>query len=125
MDFVYPALFHPNKDGSITITYPDLPGCVSEGKNLTNAMYMAQDALKQWLEYQMDRGSDIPPASAIGDVKTESGEFANLIFTEARDSRAVRRTISIPKWMDERVRELGLSLSRITQDALRDKIESF
>ena len=33
MEYVYPAVFHPNDDGSITITYPDLPGCISEGKS--------------------------------------------------------------------------------------------
>ena len=44
-EYVYPAIFHQNKDGSFTITYPDLPGCISEGKSLGNAMYMAQTCL--------------------------------------------------------------------------------
>ena len=48
-EFVYPAVFHTNEDGSFTITYPDLPGCISEGNSLGNAMYMAQAALTQWI----------------------------------------------------------------------------
>ena len=32
MEYVYPAVFHANNDDSYTVTYPDLPGCVSEGK---------------------------------------------------------------------------------------------
>lgn len=47
MEYTYPAIFHSNDDGSYTVTYPDLPGCISEGKNLGNAMYMAQTALTQ------------------------------------------------------------------------------
>ena len=63
--FVYPALFHFNQnDGSYTITYPDLPGCVSEGKSLENALYMAQDALRQWLECAIGVGQEIPPPAA-------------------------------------------------------------
>ena len=59
--FVYPALFHFNEnDRSFTITYPDLPGCVSEGKSLENALYMAQDALRQWLECTLEVGQEIP-----------------------------------------------------------------
>ena len=37
-EYVYPALFHKNDDNSYTITYPDLPGCISEGKSLENAL---------------------------------------------------------------------------------------
>lgn len=121
-EYVYPAIFHPNDDGSFTITYPDLPGCISEGKSLANAMYMAQSALVQWIGYLTDKKLSVPAASDIRDIKTDSGEFANLIRAEIKDDRAVRRTVSIPKWMDDEVAEAGLSLSRVLQDALRDKL---
>ena len=121
MEYVYPAVFSPNEDGSITITYPDLPGCISEGKPLANAMYMAQSALKQWIEYLTDKKMEIPAASAFQDIKCESGEFVNLIRTEVKDGRAVKRTISIPRWMDEKAIESGISLSRILQDALVER----
>jgi len=44
-------------DGSYTVTYPDLPGCTSEGKSLENALYMAQDALCVWLGYLLDEAA--------------------------------------------------------------------
>ena len=81
--YVYPAVFHPNEyDGSYTITYPDLPGCISEGKSLENALYMAQDALKQWLECTIVVGHKIPPASCVDGIVREDGEFVNLICAE-------------------------------------------
>lgn len=49
-EYVYPAIFHSNDDGSFTIIFPDLDGCISEGKSLGNAMYMAQAALTQWMD---------------------------------------------------------------------------
>ena len=122
MEYVYPAVFHANDDGSYTVTYPDLTGCISEGKTLANAMYMAQSALAQWIEYLTDKQTEIPKASAIQDIKAESGEFVNLIRVEIKDGRAVKRTVSIPKWMDEKAIETGLSLSRVLQDALSDKL---
>ncbi len=121
-EYVYPAVFHPNEDGSFTVTYPDLPGCISEGKSLGNAMYMAQSALTQWLEYLVDKRLSFPAACDLSSVKTADGEFVNLIRAELKDNRAVRRTVSIPKWMDEKVSEAGLSLSRVLQDALREKL---
>lgn len=68
-EYIYPAIFHPNNDGSYTITYPDLPGCISEGKTLENAMYMAQSALTQWIEYLKDKKQEIPSASSVKAVK--------------------------------------------------------
>ena len=123
-EYVYPALFHSNEDGSFTITYPDLPGCISEGKSLGNAMYMAQSALTQWIGYLADKQQAIPPASDLKVVETAPDEFASLIRTETKDGRAVKRTVSIPKWMDDQVSEAGLSLSRVLQDALKERLNA-
>ena len=122
MEYVYPAIFHKNKDESYTITYPDLPGCISEGKNLGNAMYMAQSALAQWIAYLSDKKLQIPNASTTNKIKTSKGEFVNLICADVKDGRAVKRTVSIPKWMDDKVILSGLSLSRVLQDALSEKL---
>ena len=94
-EYVYPAIFHSNDDGTFTITYPDLPGCISEGKSLGN----------------------------LADIKITQNEFINLIRADIKDTRAVKRTVSLPKWMDDMVIEAGLSLSRVLQDALKDRLK--
>ena len=123
-EYVYPAIFHPNEDGSYTITYPDLAGCISEGKTLANAMYMAQNALTQWIEYLTDKKQPVPSASTLNNVTAADGEFVNLIRAEVKDNRAIRRTVSIPKWRDDKVTEADLSLSRVLQDALKEKLNA-
>ena len=120
--YVYPAVFHPSEDGSFTIIFPDLPGCVTEGKSLENALYMAQAALTAWLECTLEDKTPLPAASALRDVPVESGAFVNFIRADVKENRAVRRTVSIPKWMDDQVSEAGLSLSRVLQDALRERL---
>jgi predicted RNase H-like HicB family nuclease len=122
MEYVYPAIFHKNEDESYTIVYPDLPGCISEGKTLGNAMYMAQSALTQWIGYLTDKKQKIPKASSVQEVKTSADEFVNLICADVKDGRAVKRTVSIPKWMDDKVVQSGLSLSRVLQDALSERL---
>ena len=122
MEYVYPAIFHRNEDESYTISYPDLPGCISEGKTIGNAMYMAQSALTQWIGYLVDKKHKIPSASPAQKIKTTSSDFVNLICAEVRDAKAVKRTVSIPKWMDDKVIRSGLSLSRVLQDALVERL---
>ena len=121
-EYIYPALFHANRDGSYTVTYPDLPGCITEGKSLGNAMQMAQSALNQWLEYLVDKKLEIPTASASNTIEVESDEFINLICASLKDNRAVKRTVSIPKWLYDKASEAGLSLSRVLQSTLKQKL---
>ncbi len=123
-EYVYPALFHLNDDGSYTITYPDLPGCVSEGKSLENALYMAQDALRVWLGYLLDEKEALPASTAIQQVQAGPGEFVNLIRAVVQENRAVRRTVSIPKWMDDQVTAAGISLSKVLQEALKARLSA-
>jgi predicted RNase H-like HicB family nuclease len=122
MEYVYPAIFQKNRDKTYTIVYPDLPGCISEGKNLGNALYMAQSALTQWISYLSDIKQETPKASEPGAIKISKGEFVNFICAEVKDSHAVKRTVSIPKWMDDKVAQSRLSLSRILQDALNERL---
>ena len=120
--YIYPAVFHANDDGSYTVIFPDLPGCITEGKDLENALSMAQDALYAWMEYTVENGVSVPAASSPRDVQVSDAEFVNLIRADVKDARAVRRNVSIPKWMDEQASAKGLSLSRVLQDALSERL---
>ena len=117
--YIFPAIFHYNEDdGSYTIIFPDLNGCISEGKNLSNAIFMANDVLQQHLEVMEEMKQDIPKPSKISDIKVNENEFVNLVQATLKNDKAVRRTISLPQWMDEQANKEGISLSKILQDAL-------
>lgn len=122
MEYVYPAIFEQNSDGSYTITFPDLPGCISEGKSLGNAIDMAQSALTQWIEYMLEEKEPIANPSAVKTIKPTKNQFVNLVRADIRDNRAVRRTVSIPGWLDTKATDAGISLSKILQEALREKL---
>lgn len=122
MEYIYPALFEHNSDGSYTITFPDLPGCISEGKSLGNAIDMAQSALTQWVEYLLEEKESIPEPGDIKNIRPSSNQFANLVRAKIRDNRAVRRTVSIPGWLDVKATDAGISLSKVLQDALKEKL---
>ena len=95
-EYVYPAIFHANEDDSFTVSFPDLSGCITEGKSLANAMYMAQSALTQWLEYMIDKKQMIPCASNLKNIEITQEEFVNFIRVDIKDNRAVKRTVSTP-----------------------------
>ena len=121
MEYVYQAIFHKNENNSYTIIFPDLPGCISEGKSLANAMYMAERALFQWIEYLTNQKIDLPEATNNDSHDLKHNEFINYIRVEIKNTRAVRRTVSIPKWLDEKAINENISLSGVLQEALNEK----
>ncbi len=125
--YVYPAVFHPNSDdGSITVTIPDLPGCITEGKNLADAICMAQDALESWLWDAENCKESIPAPSAPAQVTAP--EFVNYVYADTdefrrkNDARAVKKTLSIPSWLNAQAEQAGVNFSQVLQDALKERL---
>lgn len=121
MEYIYPAVFEQNDDNSYTIFFPDLPGCITEGKSLGNAMHMSQNALTQWIEYLLDEKETIPGPSNIKAHKLSGSQLVTLVRAEIRNNQAVRRTVSIPGWLDEKASNANISLSKILQEALKER----
>jgi len=62
----YPAVFEAAKEGGYTVTVPDIDGCFTEGRNLEEAMWMAQDVIGCCLD-DLDE-KDYPTPSGVNDV---------------------------------------------------------
>ena len=78
-EFVYPGVFHKNADGSYTVTFPDLPGCITEGKSLKGAINVARKALGQWRVHLVEKKEEIPKPSFFGIVKAGKDETVILV----------------------------------------------
>lgn len=125
--YVYPAVFHPNEDdGSYTITFPDLPSCITEGKSFANALHMAQDCLEIWLAYAEDKHQPIPKPTATPQVQAPA--FVNFVMADTTawrkkyDGRAVKKTLSIPNWLNTLAEDAGVNFSQTLQDALKERL---
>lgn len=79
MRYAYPAVFHPEENGEFSVWFPDLKGCITQGNNLYDALYMAQDALNEWLVFLEDEGKNIAKPSDIKRVELEGEQFATYI----------------------------------------------
>lgn len=61
MNKSYWARFYEDSKGrGFTVDVPDLPGCITEGNSWDDAYYMAQDAVRGWLEDELEDGRDLP-----------------------------------------------------------------
>lgn len=118
----YPAFFH--KEGErYWVEFPDLSGCVTEGDTVEEAINYASEALGMYLCCLMDDGDEIPAPSAINDHLNEVDDgFVSLVVTDPyrykKDNKAVKKTLTIPAWLNKEAEKRGVNFSAVLQKAL-------
>ncbi len=126
MKYVYPAVFTPEEKGQFSVYFPDLEGCYTSGDNLGDAIYMAGDVLAMTLVSYEDKGFSIPAASEK--LPLEEGEFQNYIacdteiYRRQNLNKAVKKTLTIPEWLNEKALAQGINFSQVLQEALMERI---
>lgn len=99
MKLSYPACFYQNEEtGYFAVEVPDLPGCVTGGPTLPDAILMAEDAASGWVLDELEDGKPVPPASAIGKITPDDGGFVGLLVLNM-DAYAERKCNTwTPTW---------------------------
>lgn len=125
----YPAIFHIAEEGGFWITFPDIPECMSEGDNLEKAYKMANDALGLAITSRIEENEEIPTPSQITSIDSSNGdEFTAIIefdleeYRKRHSSKAIKKTLTIPEWLNKEAMDKGLNFSKILQDALIKEI---
>ncbi|MBQ8132909.1 MAG: type II toxin-antitoxin system HicB family antitoxin [Clostridia bacterium] len=130
MKLVYPAYFTPleNSDG-YCVTFPDLPGCVTQGSSLAEAIEMAVDAASGWVLDELEDGKTAPEASKLNDIKVENADdFVNIVvldmdaYSEKYGNKAIRKNCTIPSWLNSIAEKNNINFSAVLQSALMEKL---
>lgn len=129
MLFVYPAIFHKEED-SYWVEFPDLPGCQSFGSTLNETIESAQEALSGYLLTLFEERLPIATPSDISSISegtVDGSGFVSYVtcdINQYQDTKAIKKTLTIPSWMNDRATDLGVNFSKTLQDALLVKIQS-
>jgi len=125
MKYVYPAIFTEETEGGFSVNFPDFESCYTCGDNLEHALSMAQDVLCLTL-YNMEQNAVLAPKpSAIKGIDVSCNEFVNLVvcdtieYRKFYDNKAVKKTLSIPSWLNNMAEKEEINFSHILQEALK------
>lgn len=127
MKYCYPAVFTQEENG-YSVEFPDIENCFTCGETLEEAMEMAGDALAMMLTDREDGGQEIPAASAPGQIAAPQGAFVSLVLADTAayrkriSNRAVKKTLTIPEWLNTAAENANLNFSQTLQEALTAKL---
>ena len=124
--YVYPAVFEQESDGKYSVYFPDLDGCYTSGDDLADAIHCANDVLAFTL-YQAERdGIPVAPPSAVDSIPVSAGDFVSYVLCDTdtyrrmKNNRAVKKTLTIPEWLNEAAVAADMNFSQVLQDALKE-----
>lgn len=125
---VFPAIFEPGEIKGYCVTFPDLTGCITEGDTLSEALYNAKEVLELHLYGMEEDGAPLPEPTSPDNITIPIGAFVCPIeawMTLVRDemeNKAVKKTLTIPKWLNEAVEEKNINFSQLLQAALKARL---
>ena len=135
----YPACFYKEKDGGYSVIFPDLKGAATQGDNLQDAFAMAVDCLAGYLYTSMEDKEPIPPPSDLSAVdphafldtincSDDAPCFINMVavdvpsYAKEHFEKSVKKTLSIPSWLNDAAKAQNINFSQVLQKALRQQL---
>ena len=126
MKYAYTAVFTSEINGLYSVNFPDLQGCYTSGDDMSDAVYMAQDVLCLTL-YDLEQDKKpIPEASNPQDIKVTGKQFTSVIAVDTEtyrrfyENKSVKKTLTIPMWLNERAEQANINFSGVLQSALKE-----
>ena len=120
--YAYPAIFEKEESGYF-VKFPDIHPCYTEGKTLEEAVIMAKDVLESRIEVALQRSETLPVPS---DIDTLNGDKVMLIVADIENIRSqtryVKKTLSIPYWLNAAAEKEQINFSGVLQEALKERL---
>ena len=123
MKFIYPAIIHDDADG-FWAEFPDLEYTSSTGSTLTELITNAQEAMELYILGALEDGQTLPTPTSIRSLPCTETTYPTLVQTDidlAKNSKSVKKTLTIPAWLNDRALAKGINFSQILQEALVEK----
>jgi len=125
MKTAYPIILTPDDSGYV-VYVPDFD-INTEGRDVADAIEMAEDAISLCGITLQDMGQDIPPASAKA-PECEEGQITAFALVDfdayrrANDMRAVRKNVTLPSYLNEMAEKAGVNFSQVLQEGLKQRL---
>ncbi len=126
--YFYPAIFHNDEKGGYWISFPDFPECMTQGETMEEAYEMAVEAMGLCIDDRLRNEESLPEVSAPVDYILQEGDFFCLIefdlvqYRKKHNTKSVKKTLSIPEWLNEAAMEHDINFSQVLQEALMKKM---
>ena len=124
--YFYPAIFH-EENSSYWVEFPGLEGCLTQGETFEEAYKMATEALGLYLEVE-ENVFEYPKALTVDKANLDKNscvvmvEFDEVEYLKKFGKQAVKKTLTIPQWLNVAAERENINFSQTLQNALIEQL---
>ena len=125
--YIFPAILNYADDG-ISVSFPDLPGCLTCAHDTETALSRAKEVMGLYLFDSEESHEEIPVPSDIHDLQLEDGDIPAMIdvfmppIRDRINKRVVKKTLTIPSWLNQEAERAGVNFSQVLQEGLKQRL---
>lgn len=128
-EYIYPAIVIKHSDNDYEVKFYDFEHIVTYGETLEQAYFMAEDALKLELFDLYCDNEEIPSPTCISMINIEKNSTPMLCKVNLKevikefDNKAVKKTLTVPSWLNKEAEKANINFSQLLQEALRNRLD--
>lgn len=130
-EYIFTGYFTKHDEDDFEVSFYDFDHIVTCGESLEDAFFMAEDALKLELFDLYVDNKDIPEPTAFTSVKFNENQIPFMVKVSLKetikqfDNKSVKKTLTIPSWLNKEAEKNNINFSQVLQEALRQKLDLF
>ena len=126
MVFVYPAIVH-FANNSLWLEFPNLVGCTTFGDNIEEVYVNAMEAMEVYILSSLENNISLPNATDFKELKSNIDDNSFITYIKkdidlSKNTKSVKKTLTIPAWLNNLALEKNINFSKELQEALVDKL---
>lgn len=124
--YYYPAIF-TTEDIGFSVRFPDFPGCYTQGDSIEEAYRMSSSAIGLYVQNE-NENFVFPKASSPNNISLGKDEFLVLIefnlieYLKSTGNESVKKTLTIPSWLNSLAEQNNVNFSNVLQNALIERL---
>ena len=124
MNFIYPCIIHCEEDGYWS-EFVDFKGCFSEGDTLEEILSNSKEALQSIILHNIEEEKSLPVPTPIKEIAEDENTFKTYIDCKVvGGTKLVKKTLSIPEWVNNIGIEKGINFSKVLTDAIIKEVKN-
>ncbi|PEB56231.1 pilus assembly protein HicB [Bacillus pseudomycoides] len=120
---------------SWSVSFPDILGCHTQGDTFQEALKNAKEILGTILHFKELDNMEIPEATSPEQIVLDKELYEDIskkvmvqievhmpLYRKAINNKAIKKTLTIPQWLNEAAVQKNINFSQVLQDALREQL---
>ncbi|WP_144505958.1 type II toxin-antitoxin system HicB family antitoxin [Bacillus mycoides] len=122
-------------ENSWSVSFPDLIGCHSQGDTMQDTIMNAKESLGLYLYHMEIDKKEIPSPTPLEELSLNTEFYEDIskkvlvqievhmpLYRKAINNNSVKKTLTIPQWLNELALREEINFSQVLQDALREQL---